>query len=124
MQTRKRATAAIASALLLFGGLSSASALPTGSIEIPFHAATPSNPDADAGIVKVRRGFRRGRRGFGRRHFRRRHFRFGIRRGGYRSFYRFRRHRFYGRPYYGFRSRSSRRCYNCGYRSRRNYRYY
>ncbi len=125
MQTRKLATAAIASALLLFGGLSSASALPTGAIKDPSPAAAPSTPEAGAGIVKVRRGFRRGRRGFGRRHFRRRHFRFGIHRGGFRNFYRFRRHRYYGRSYYRSRNRYySRRCFNCGYGFRRHYRYY
>lgn len=115
MQTRNLATAAIASALLLFGGLSSASALPTGAIKDPSPAAAPSNPEAGAGIVKVRRGYRRGRHHYRRRHFRRRHFRFGIHRGGYRSFYGFRRHRYYRRPYYGYRSRYSRR----GFRFRR-----
>ena len=116
MQTRKLATATIASAVFLLGGLTGALALPTGAINMPSHVAAPSNPETDAGIIKVRRGFRRGGRHYRRRHFGRRHFRFRIHRGGYRSFYGFRRHRFYRRPYDGFRGRH--------YSRRRHYRRY
>ena len=106
MQTQKLLTAAIASTVLLFGGLTTASALPL----TPGQVVAPASTTADADVIKVRRGYHRSRR-----HVRRRFFRFGIRRGHARRHYGVRRHRFYGRRFYGFRGRGF---------GRRHYRYY
>lgn len=102
MHMHKIAVAAITSALLLLGGLSAASAAPAGILD----AAPATKAAAGADIIKVRRGYFRGRHSFGHRRFR-----FRLHRGGFRRHYGFRRHRFYRRPHYGYRRHYFRRGY-------------
>ena len=109
MQKHKLLTAAIATGVLVFGGLTTASAAPLKPAQI----AAPSTTQTDANIIKVRRRHHRSRR-----HLRRRFLRFGFRRGharrhygfrrhyGWRRHYGLRRHRFFVSPFYGFRSRA------------------
>lgn len=102
MHMHKLAAAALTSALLLLGSFSTASAAPAGILANP----KTSQSAVAADIVKVRRGLRRGRHRFGHRRFR-----FRLHRGGFRRYHGFGRHRFYRRPYYGYRRPYFRRSY-------------
>ncbi|MFY0615108.1 MAG: hypothetical protein JXQ99_26495 [Hyphomicrobiaceae bacterium] len=123
MLMRKWTKATIASTLFFFASLATTSTLQAGAIPQPIQVSPTATPlaagDVRASVIKVRRGYRRGKP-YGRRFGRRRHSRFGHRRRGFRHSYRFGRRFGYGRRFYRHHL-YGRRYDNPGFRFGRHY---